>query len=163
EIDTLPAENYRELAPVIQQINGLIVHDRETLRRAREHVGNLAHALKTPLSLIETELARPASPARDSSIGEASRVISRHIAHHPRRARMAAATGLVHARSPVADVVQDLLPVFRGVYADKNLVISVKIEPGLSFAGERQDIEEMLGNVIDNACKWARSSVAITG
>jgi len=163
EIDTLPSENYRELSPVIEQMNGLIVHNGETLRRAREHVGNLAHALKTPLALIETELQRPAGKARDRSIGEASQTMNRHIAHHLRRARMAATVGLMHARTPVAAVVEELLPVFRGVHADRNLNISIDIPAELTFSGERQDLEEMLGTVIDNGCKWARSSVHVHG
>lgn len=162
-IDVLPDHAYRELSPIIAEMNGLITHNRTMLDRARQHVANLAHALKTPLAVIGTELDRsPSAPGRDRAIADAAGRMNRHVAHHLGRARMAAASGLVHARADVGLVVADLLPVFRGVYADKGLTFTLDIAPGIGFAGERQDLEEMLGNLLDNGAKWARTTIAIT-
>src|SRR5690606_25911674 len=79
-----------------------------------------------------------------------------------RRARTAATLGVAGARTPVEETLADLRPVFAGLYADKRLSLTMDVEPGLVFAGERQDLEELLGNLIDNACKWANATVIVS-
>jgi signal transduction histidine kinase len=161
EMALLPQERYREIAPVVTELNGLIEHNRDVIARARTHVGNLAHGLKTPLSVLDNEIAGR-KPADEAILSEVSQTMNRMIGHHLRRARSAATLGVIGTRTDVAETVNDLLPVFRGVYADRRLTISADVPAGLYFAGERQDLEEMLGNLIDNACKWTTQRVDIT-
>ena len=160
--DRLDPVPYAEIAPVVSELNTLLDTNAKTIERARTHVGNLAHGLKTPLAILATESADPAMPeAKRTTLSELSDRMSRLVSHHLRRARTAATLGVAGARTPVAEIVSDLEPVFAGVYADKGLSLSAEIDPGLAFAGERQDLEELLGNLIDNACKWADSAVSV--
>ncbi|KKB08047.1 sensor histidine kinase [Devosia chinhatensis] len=160
--DTLPAARHDELAPLVAQINSLLAHSRSTIERARTHVGNLAHGLKTPLSGLDALLARSAMPeAERTEVETLSASMNRMISQHLRRARSAGAVGIAGARTPLGAVVDDLLPVFRGIYADRQLAFNVSGDKDAIFAGERDDLEEMLGNLIDNAAKWGRSRIDI--
>ena len=161
--DRLDPVPYRELAPLVGELNTLLETNAKTIARARTHVGNLAHGLKTPLSVLASESADPALTAqkRTTLLGLSERM-ERLIGHHLRRARSAATLGVAGARTDIGAVLDDLAPVFRGVYADKGLRFEFTSEPGLTFAGERQDFEELAGNLIDNASKWARTTVAVT-
>ena len=130
------------------------------LERARTQVSNLAHALKTPLSVLTNE-------AGDGSAGLADTVkrqveaMRRHVDHYLARARTAAAARVLGARVPFAPVVEDLRRTLESIYVDRGMRIDVRVAPNLAFRGERQDLEEMLGNLFDNACKWARSHVEL--
>ncbi|ODT66001.1 MAG: hypothetical protein ABS75_28895 [Pelagibacterium sp. SCN 63-23] len=163
ELDILPNARHAELVPLVTQINSLLTHSRTTVERARTHVGNLAHGLKTPLSGLDALLRRVRLHAADRRELEAlSGSMNRMISQHLRRARSAATVGLAGARTPVGEAIGELLPVFRGIYAEKGLNIAFEADIAVIFAGERDDLDEMLGNLIDNGAKWAKSTVRIT-
>jgi signal transduction histidine kinase len=145
--ERLPDQPYVEIAPVASEINALLAHNKTVIDRARTHVGNLAHGLKTPLSVLSNRL-QTARNADGAVLLDATEQMNRLIGHHLRRARSAA--------------ISDLLPVFRGIHADRHLSLQVDVDGQPTFAGERQDLDEMLGNLIDNACKWASNSVLVT-
>jgi len=160
--DSLPPVRHSELAPLVSQINNLLSHSRSTIERARTHVGNLAHGLKTPLSGLDALLARSQMPAQDRAEFEAlSGNMNQLISQHLRRARSAGTIGIAGARTPLGPVIDDLLPVFRGIYAERQLEFVVQGNRDAVFAGERDDLEEMLGNLIDNAAKCGRSRIEI--
>lgn len=162
ERDSLPSARHSELAPLVAQINSLLAHSRNTIERARTHVGNLAHGLKTPLSGLDALLARSQMPADDRVAFEVlSGSMNRLISQHLRRARSAGTIGIAGARTPLGPVIDDLLPVFRGIYAERRIEFTVRGDREAIFAGERDDLEEMLGNLIDNAAKWGRSRIDV--
>ena len=163
EIETLPPARHAEIAPLVDEINRLLETSRTTLARARTHVGNLAHGLKTPLAVITSALEKARGGMLPvAGLPEATETMNRLVVHHLARARSAVRAGGVGARVDLSEALDALLPVFRGIHADKGLAIALSTESGCIFAGERQDLDEMLGNLIDNACKWGRSSVTIS-
>lgn len=155
--EALPLPRVAELRPVAHEINALIEQNRKVLARTREHVGNLAHSLKTPLAALDNSL-----PADHPGHGLVARM-DRQIGWHLRRARSSGAARLLGSRTTVAPVVEDILLVLRRPVADSGLDVAVDIAPGLAFAGERQDLEEMIGNLVENAVKWAGGRIRITG
>ena len=157
----LPPDLPDEIVPLARELDALVDANREVVERARTHVGNLAHALKTPLSVVANE----AGAAPDSPLSEQVRrqvvIMRTQIDHHLKRARIAAAVSVVGTVTEIGPVVDGLVRAMDKIYAPKRLKIMVQIDPSLRFRGERQDIEEMTGNLIDNACKWAIGEVAI--
>jgi signal transduction histidine kinase len=147
-----------ELQPVADELNALLDHNQEVVERQRTHVGNLAHALKTPLSAMLIEA--------DSHPGPLAVVVRRqaeamqgHVEHHLRRARAAARSQARGERTPVAPVLEEIGRTLERIYRKLDL----DVDPGpadLVFAGERQDLMEIIGNILENACKWARTSIA---
>ena len=149
-----------EVEPLAVELNALVAYGRELIGRARTHVGNLAHALKTPLSVLANEAAAPDGPSPDSVARQVT-AMRRHVDHHLVRARAAGAAGVLVARAPVAPAVADLTRTLARIHADRRLDFDVHCPPSAVFLGERQDLEEMIGNLLDNACKWAVSTVRL--
>ena len=160
ERETMPDQTYAEIQPLVRELNALLTHNRGVIERARTHVGNLAHGLKTPLSVLDGHIAAGGDDDH-GTLADISATMNRLVSHHLRRARSAATHGIIGARAPVRETLADLLPVFRGVYADSDLMLAIDADPSIGFAGDRQDLEEMLGNLIDNACKWAERKVQV--
>jgi len=148
-----------EVRPLVTELNALLEHNAEVVERARTHVGNLAHALKTPLSVLANE-ADAGSPAAET-LRQQTDVMRRQVDRYLARARTAAAGSVLGARTPVQPVVEDLVRTLVRIHAEKALDIQLRGERGHGFRGERQDLEEMLGNVLDNACKWAGKTVRL--
>ena len=149
-----------ELMPLAEEMNGLIEHSAEVVGRARTHASNLAHALKTPLSVLTSEAAANPGQLADAMMRQVE-VMRRHIDHHLMRARAAGAQAVLGVSTPVAPVLDDLSRVLRRIHGDRGIQIAVTCPADLGFRGERQDLEEMAGNLMDNACKWARSEVRV--
>lgn len=149
-----------EIAPLAVELNGLLESNREIVERARTHVGNLAHGLKTPLSVIRNEAAAGDGAFADK-VREQANVMQRQIDHHLERARLAAGVAFVGETTPVKPVVEALVRTMAKVHRDRDLAIAVEVAEGLRFRGERQDLEEMVGNLVDNACKWAKAQVVV--
>jgi signal transduction histidine kinase len=150
-----------EIAPLARETNALIDANREIVERARTHVGNLAHAIKTPLSVIVNEAtAHPADPFADKVLEQAD-VMRDQVAHHLERARIAARVTIVGTVTEVAPAIEALQRTMEKIHRDRGIVIEVKADPRARFRGERQDLEEMAGNLVDNACKWASSRVFV--
>src|SRR5579883_2273542 len=150
-----------EIEPLARETNALIEANREIVERARTHVGNLAHALKTPLSVMMNEAAaRPEDPLA-GKVREQIDIMRDQVARHLERARIAARTKTVGSVTDVAPVVTGLTRTMEKIYHPRGVVIDVQAPAGVRFRGERQDLEEMLGNLVDNACKWAQARVSV--
>jgi signal transduction histidine kinase len=150
-----------EIAPLARETNALIDANREIVERARTHVGNLAHALKTPLSVMLNEAATRPDDAFAAKVREQAGIMRDQVARHLERARLAAGLTAVGTVTEVKPVVVALARTMEKIYPDRGIVIDVEVPDGTRFRGERQDLEEMVGNLVDNACKWARSRVTV--
>jgi signal transduction histidine kinase len=149
-----------EIEPLARELNGLLDSNREIVARARTQAGNLAHALKTPLSVIVNEANLNADPTA-SKIIEQTEIMRHQIDHHLDRARVSAGIAVVGAITETRPVVDALVRAMEKVHQDRGLRIDVSCDD-TQFRGERQDLEEMLGNLLDNACKWASTRVVVT-
>ncbi len=150
-----------EIAPLAEELNLLIGANRDIVERARTQVGNLAHALKTPLSVIFNEADAAPGPLAEK-IGEQAKIMRSQISFYLDRARAAARAGAIGAVTQVAAVNAGLLRTFEKIYGEKGVAFSTDTPEALRFLGERQDLEEMVGNLLDNAGKWAKSAVTLT-
>ncbi len=150
-----------EIAPLARETNALIDANREIVERARTHVGNLAHAVKTPLSVIFNEASTHAADPFAAKVLEQAEVMRDQVAHHLERARIAARVTIVATVTEVAPVIEALRRTMEKIHRDRGITIELKADPSAKFRGERQDLEEMAGNLVDNACKWAASQVFI--
>jgi signal transduction histidine kinase len=149
-----------ELTPLADELNALVEHNQEVVERQRTHVGNLAHALKTPISVMITEAAQRPSPLADVVTRQAE-VMRQQVDHHLRRARAAARTQGQGERTSVAEILDELARTLERIFRDKGVSIDWDASDDLFFLGERQDLLEIAGNAIENACKWSRSKVRI--
>ncbi len=150
----LPPNQPPELAPLVDALNTLLAENAEGLRRARGHVANLGHALKTPLTSLALSLA-------DSPAEALVHRMQQHIRHHLGRARTGATRAAVHVRTPVLPCLDDLVTALQKIYAMRGLRIQRTVDD-IAAACEAQDLDEMLGNLLDNACKWAHHRVDIS-
>lgn len=155
------ADRYpKEVAPLADAMNGVLDKDAELIERARRHVGNLAHGLKTPLSVISAEME--GEPDR-RVLREQIQVMRRLIEHHLGRASaVAGAGGRMGTAAPIAGTAQNIAEVLGKIFADKNLTIEVAVDDSVIFPGHREDLEEILGNLMENACKWASCRVRVS-
>ncbi|HYZ25868.1 MAG TPA: sensor histidine kinase [Geminicoccaceae bacterium] len=151
-----------EIEPLATELNALLDHNEALVERARTHVGNLAHGLKTPLSVLTNEAGRSHGPFANLVARQVA-LMRRQVDHHLARARAIATGTILGARTDVLPVLEDLRRTLGRIYADKALAITADCPPELAFRGARQDLEEMLGNLLDNACKWARGGVSVRG
>ncbi len=150
-----------ELDPLATELNALVAHNQEVVERQRTHVGNLAHALKTPLSVVLTEARSEPGRLSDVVIRQAE-TMSQQIDHHLRRARAAARAGGLGERTEVGAVLEELSRTLERIFQDKVSEIEWSSSEGLCFAGERHDLLEIAGNLLENACKWARGRVRVS-
>lgn len=153
-----------EVRPLVDEANQLIAHIGEVVERARTHVGNLAHALKTPLSVLANEANRTDGPLAEAVARETAAMQDR-INHHLARARTAATGGVIGQRAEVRSVLDGLIRALGKMYAERAIAIETRWQDGaegLAFRGDAHDLEEMLGNLMENACKWARRRVLVS-
>jgi signal transduction histidine kinase len=149
-----------EIAPLASELNSLIEHSAEVVARARGHVANLAHFLKTPLTVLANEASAEKSEL-SRSVTKQVTVMRRQVDHYLTRARAAGSLDVLGNRADVAPVLKDLVRVLKQMHVDKQLSITLNVPPSLSFRGDREDLEEMAGNLIDNACKWTHARVSV--
>ena len=150
----------RELAAVTTNLNALLEGERTRVKRYRDTLGNLAHSLKTPLAVMRQTLgsgAVPGKAALDSEIDRMSGIIE----HQMKRA--AASGGVLLGQAPVdvGPIVSELRAALLKVYGNKDLLFETVLAPEAQFIGDRADLTELLGNLLDNACKWAKARVRI--
>jgi signal transduction histidine kinase len=150
-----------EIAPLARETNALIEANKEIVERARTHVGNLAHALKTPLSVVVNEASARGDDPLALKVKEQADIMRDQVARHLERARLAARLTVVGSLTDVKPVVTALARTMEKIHHDRGIAIDVRAGEAVRFRGERADLEEMIGNLVDNACKWASSRVTI--
>lgn len=156
-----------EVQGLVDDFNGVLERNAAVVERARTQAGNLAHALKTPLATLLQ--AAEAAPGRPEALAELPLLVREQVAlarrqvdGHLARARAAAAYGVPGTRTEVAPVLAGLARTLQRLHAERALQVDVQPgPPGLAFAGESQDLHEMLGNLFDNACQWAAGRVQV--
>src|SRR5438874_2595549 len=157
--ETLGAGYPRELSGVATNLNALLLGERKRVTRYRDTLGNLAHSLKTPLAVMRASLSggAPAGP-----VGAEIDRMSGIIEHQLKRAAASGGALLGQAPVEVAQVASELRGTLLKVYAGKDLSLELAIAPAALFVGDRGDLTELLGNLLDNACKWCRGRVRLT-
>lgn len=149
-----------ELKPLTDELNALVRHNQETVERQRTHVGNLAHALKTPISVMITEAGQRPGPLAEVVTRQAD-VMRQQVDHHLRRARAAARAQGQGERTSVAEVLDELSRTLERIFRDKGVTIDWDAPDDLFFMGERQDLLEIAGNAMENAGKWCKTKVRV--
>ncbi|CAN7437717.1 ATP-binding protein [Mesorhizobium amorphae] len=149
-----------EIEPLANETNALIENNKRIVERSRTQVGNLAHSLKTPLAVLLNE-GRALGGAKGQLITEQAASMQKQVDHYLQRARVAAQRDSVVYRTPVAPLVQRMVRVLQKLNPETTLTLSLPATD-IIFGGEREDLEELLGNLLDNAMKWARGAVAVS-
>jgi signal transduction histidine kinase len=157
----LRGTGFKELDGVVTLINRLVNESRRLIETNRDIANKLAHALKTPLALIAAR-TDSSGVTPDPDIQASVAIMRRHIEHHLRRARLAGAPPGIATPVAVEPIVNDLMFAFAHTYRERNVSQSIDVEAGAAFLGERDDLIELLGNVLDNAHRFARSRVAVS-
>ena len=153
----------RELAGVTEGLNALLESERNRIARYRDTLGNLAHSLKTPLAVIRAHLGTAEDPsAQRATVQHEIDRMAQIVDHQLTRAAAGGGATLGQASVPVLPLVTDLRAALLKVHADKDLRIDLDVPAQLGFLGDTGDILELLGNVLDNACKWCRARVAVS-
>ena len=160
--ERLEGEFPAEVTPLAEELNGLLDHTAEVLARARTHVGNLAHALKTPITVLGNE-AGAADGQLARTVRRQTAVMRRQVDHHLSRARAAGQDRVLGAGTELKPVLDALARTVEKIHVERGVSLTLDCPAGLGFRGERHDLEEMVGNLIDNACKWARGRVRVEG
>lgn len=153
--DPLPLE----VQPLVQELNALLAHSEKQAEEARTHAGNLAHALKTPLTVVMNAATAKAPDLADTVIREAA-VMRRQVDHHLARARAVGRRAVGRSRANVGESVEAVLRAVSRLYAGTRFDLDGSREAAVSI--ERQDLDEILGNVIENAAKYGGGSVFVT-
>src|ERR1700674_3836456 len=153
-----------EVQPLVNDLNSLLEHRERIVRRALAKAGDLAHGLKTPLAVLAQEAERAAAAGHAdlaATIGQQVERMRRQVDYHLAHARAYASGATPGARCSVLDSAAGLARTLLRLHADRHLAIQVDVAAEHFIRGEREDLDEMLGNLLDNACKWAISSVSV--
>lgn len=157
--EALQTDGPGELAPLVGELNRLLAQNAENLARARRHVANLAHGIKTPLATLSLGVGRLNEPDRTTLVPLVD-AIERRVRHHLGRARAAALDGPVRSRTNIHAHLVDVVAALEKIHADRSLCVAVDCARDLVVACEPQDLDEMLGNLLENAFKYSSSRVA---
>jgi two-component system sensor histidine kinase PhoQ len=155
----------RELLGITTNLNALLRGERERLARYRNTLGNLAHSFKTPLAvmrnLLSAEQSRALAVTRqlDEQVGRMDDIVKYQL----RRAAASGGISLGTAPTEVREALEALRGALLKVYVDRGLTCELNVADGAAFTGDREDLTEIAGNLLDNAFKWARSKVRVTG
>jgi signal transduction histidine kinase len=155
-----------EVQPLVNELNGLLEDRERAVARALATAGDLAHGLKTPLAVLAQEAEQAGAAGHHelaTTLGQLVERMQRQVDYHLARARAtASARATLGLRCPVLPSVEGLVRTMRRLHAERELMIDTDVSPAHEIRGRREDLDEMLGNLLDNACKWARSRVAIS-
>jgi len=149
-----------EIQPLANETNALIENNRRIVERSRTQVGNLAHSLKTPLAVMLNE-GRAIGGAKGRLIEEQSGAMRQQVEHYLQRARMAAQRDTVVFRTPVAPLLERMVRVMAKLKPEMKLDLTLPQTARPIFAGEKEDLEEIVGNLLENALKWGRKHVVV--
>ena len=153
-----------EIQPLVDDLNKLLQHQEQTVQRAVSKAGDLAHGLKTPLAVLAHEgerLERAGHTELGATIAQQVERMRRQIDRHLAHARAAASGGTPGARSSVQESAVALARTLERLHAERALAIQVEVAGSHAVRAQREDLDEMLGNLLDNACKWAHSRVMV--
>jgi signal transduction histidine kinase len=150
-----------EIAPLARETNALIDANREIVARARTHVGNLAHALKTPISVMLNEATTHGADPLALKVREQTEIMRDQVTRHLERARIAARVAAIGTVTEVGSVLSALARTMEKIHHHRGIAVDVNAPENIRFRGEQQDLEEMVGNLVDNAFKWAQSRVVV--
>jgi signal transduction histidine kinase len=149
-----------ELAPLAGELNALLSHNQAVVARARTQVGNLAHALKTPISVVLNESRERTGPYAGLVVRQ-TETMARQVEHYLKRASAAARAETLGARTPVATVVDDVSRTLSRLFKAEGVKVTADFPDDLVFRGEREDLEDLVGNLAENACKYGGGLVEI--
>jgi signal transduction histidine kinase len=156
-----------EVLPLVREMNSLLDHQDAAAEQARTQAGNLAHALKTPMAVLlnaaRTAQENTHTDALAQTVIAQTEAMQRHVDHHLTRARALGRRANIAARAPVLARAQALKRVLARIYQEKEVEIELALPEALTFRGEKQDLDEMLGNLMDNACKYGAGKVRVHG
>jgi signal transduction histidine kinase len=163
---TIEGDYPSEVQPLVNDLNALLEDRERAVARALTTAGDLAHGLKTPLAVLAQEAEQAAAAGHEelaTTVGQQVERMRRQIDYHLARARATASTRAAPGlRCAVLPSVEGLVRTMRRLHAERALTIDTDVSPAHEIRGRREDLDEMLGNLLDNACKWARSRVAIS-
>ena len=154
----VPLAQPREIMPLVVELNSLLEQNAANLARARRHVANLAHGLKTPLATLSLNVDRLPDAERQS-LRDLVDLVERRIRHHLGRARAAALDGPARSQTRLAGRLRDLTDALSKIYAAKAVTLVLDCAADIAVACEPQDVDEILGNLLDNAFKFTRARV----
>jgi len=158
--DKLDGEYPSELSPLVREINTLITHNRNVVDRARTHVGNLAHVLKTPLAVLKNEAK--GSDKLSDLVRRQTEAMTSNVNSYLKRAQAAAQAEVLGVRTEVKEPVEGIARMLERLHREKGVAIDVDVDPKAVFRGERGDFDELVGNLLENAAKWCKSRVNVT-
>lgn len=148
-----------EVQPLVDEVNALLAHTEQQAEEARTHAGNLAHALKTPLTVV-TNAATARAPDLSSTVIREARTMQRHVEHHLARARAVGRRAAGHARAGVCESAEAVRRAVERLYPEARIDVAGNRQVAVGI--ERQDLDEILGNLIENAAKYGGGSVFVT-
>jgi signal transduction histidine kinase len=149
-----------EVQPLVDELNNLLEHSAVLLKRARNQLGDLAHSIKNPLTVINNEAGDMEEERRELLLKQTTDIAA-SVEHYLSRARVFGTENVLGARSQVKAVAEDLVFVMQRIYKERKLEFDLSGLGNCAFRGESQDLEEMLGNLLDNASKWASKRVIV--
>jgi len=149
-----------EIEPLIGNLNALIFHYQELLQRARNHAGNLSHSIKTPLSVLNNQVGE-LSEKDQAPLLASIQQLQTQIDYHMSRARMAGSMNILSVKSKPSKRVDAISMAFDKVYGDRQVTLVNELEEELELPVEQADLDEMLGNLIENGYKWASSLIRV--
>jgi len=153
-----------EVQPLVNDLNALLDQREQAVQRAQAKAGDLAHGLKTPLAVLSREAERVEASGQHelaATIGQQVERMRRQIEYHLAHARAAASGPTSGARCSVKESAEGLARTLRRLHAERELAIDLRVAPEHSIRCQREDLDEMLGNLLDNGCKWATSKVRV--
>ena len=154
-----------EVQPLVTDLNLLLEHRDRRVQEALARAGDLAHGLKTPLAVLGQEAERAEAAGHDESAAVLHQQVERmrrHVDFHLAHARAAASGATPGARAPIQISAEGLTRTLQRLHAGRGLHIATDVPAEHAIRGHREDLDEMLGNLLDNACKWARSRVVVS-
>jgi signal transduction histidine kinase len=159
-IDQLSDDYPNEISPLIVDLNALLFHYQELLQRARHHVGNLSHALKTPLSILKNEIDTIEN-GKDTKLNDLVNQMQNHIDYHLGRARVAGSMNILSVKAIPSERIDAISMAFDKIYSAKKVLLVNELSSELIVSVDQTDLDEMLGNLLENSYKWAHSLIRI--
>ncbi len=158
--DALSTNYPQEVSPLVSDLNALLFHYHELLSRARHHAGNLSHALKTPLSVLKNDILSLDEETQKKLLPSVAK-IQTQIDHHLGRARVAGSMNILAVKSNPSERVEAITMAFDKVYASREIIVVNELDDALDVAVDPADLDEILGNLLENGYKWAKSLVRV--